>query len=61
MRVYWDQSLSESFYVSNGVRQGSVLSPLLFSIYLVDLLGKLNDNGVGCHLVFFCWCNVLCG
>ena len=44
--VHWGQFLSDSFSVSNGVRQGSVLSPVMFS---VELLEKLSNSGVGCH------------
>ena len=50
MRVCWNNSLSIPFGVSNGVRQGSVLSPILFSMYLDDLLEKLHVSGVGCYL-----------
>ena len=32
MRVRWDKSLSDSFSVSNGVRQGGVLSPILLTL-----------------------------
>ena len=32
----------------NGVRQGAVLSPLLFGIYIDGLLVKLRDLGIGC-------------
>ena len=35
--------------MSNGVRPGGVLSPILFSVYLDDLLKKLSDSGVGCY------------
>ena len=49
MRVRWEQSLSSSFGVSNGVRQGSVLSPVLFSVYLDELLDMLSDSNVGCY------------
>ena len=49
MCVRWDKSLSDSFSVSNGVRQGDVLSPILFSVYLDGLPQKLADSGVGCH------------
>ena len=41
---------SEPFKIGNGTRQGSVLSPLLFSIYLDDLLKKLRVLGLGCHI-----------
>ena len=41
---------SETFGITNGTRQGSVLSPTLFSVYLDELLGKLRQLGVGCHV-----------
>ena len=49
MCVRWGRSLSRSFCVSNGVRQGSVLSPVLFSVYLDSLLDRLADSSVGCY------------
>ena len=41
--------MSDSFSVSNGVRQGSVLSPILFAVYLDGLLSELEGSGVGCY------------
>ena len=47
--VSWDGSISDPFPVSNGVRQGGVLSPVLFTIYADILLNLLKDSGVGCY------------
>ena len=33
----------------NGVRQGGVLSPFSFAVYLDRLLVELSKSGVGCH------------
>ena len=49
MQVRWDMCFSEPFFVANGVRQGSILSPSLFAVYLDDLLSELSDSGVGCY------------
>ena len=35
--------------MSNGVRQGSVISPHLFAVYLDGLLLELCNSGVGCY------------
>ena len=35
MRVKWNQTFSDPFSVSNGVRQGGVLSPILFTIIYI--------------------------
>ena len=40
--VKWNDVWSTSFSVNFGVRQGSVLSPFLFNIYLDDI-AKLNN------------------
>ena len=33
----------------NGVRQGGILSPILFTVYIDELLQRLSKLGVGCH------------
>ena len=48
MRINWNSALSETFNTSNGVKHGGVLSPLLFTICLDQLI--LSLKGVGCHL-----------
>ena len=35
-----------------GVRQGGVLSPLLFNIYVDSFLQRLQSSGVGCRIGF---------
>ena len=48
--VKWNSCLSESFGVTNGVRQGGVLSPVLFTVYLEELLQRLTSLDIGCHV-----------
>ena len=49
-RVRWDGVYSEWFSISAGVRQGGVLSPDFYSIYVDELIDILKKNGIGCHM-----------
>ena len=49
LHVRWKGTLSSSFTVVNGVRQGGILSPILFTVYIDKLLQWLSKLGVGCH------------
>jgi len=50
--VKWNNSWSCVFKVSSGVRQGSVLSPYLFAVY-VDDIGKLFNARLGTFVVLY--------
>ena len=50
MRVRWGAGVSGSFTVSNGVRQGGILSPYLFNVFMDDLSDSLNKYPAGCFL-----------
>ena len=46
----WCNIQSDSFASTNGVRQGAILSPLLFNIYMDELLLTLKNSDIGCHI-----------
>jgi hypothetical protein len=53
--VKWENVVSDSFKVSNGVRQGSVLSPTLFNVFIEELSAKLISKRVGCFINNVCY------
>ena len=48
-RVRWDDVFSDWFTITAGVRQGGVLSPDFYSLYVDDLIIILQRAGVGCY------------
>ena len=48
--VKWGKFISEYCTVSNGVKQGGVLSPLLFLVYIDELFQRLKSSGYGCYV-----------
>ena len=50
-RVKWDQNYSQWFHVSAGVRQGGILSPCFYCLYVDDLIEILERLDVGCYIL----------
>ena len=48
--VRWNNTDSSTFTTSNGVRQGSSLSPSMFSTYIDDMFKELENSGLGCYI-----------
>ena len=46
--VKWQNKYSKTIKVNNGVRQGGIISPRLFNLYMDKLSMKLNSVNVGC-------------
>ena len=42
--VRWGEEVSKSFRITNGVKQGAVLSAILFCVYIDELITKLRRN-----------------
>jgi len=53
VRVSWCGILSDYVLAVNGVKQGGVLSPVLFCLYVDGLLVKVSKADIGC----FCGSN----
>ena len=47
MIVQWGLCLSNAFFVTNRVRQGGILSPMLLNIYIDGLSEILNKSTIG--------------
>ena len=50
MCAQWERYKSRIFYVRNGVKQGAVISPILFAVYYDELIAKLASSGYGCRI-----------
>ena len=63
-QVKWNNIISSQSHVSNGVKQGGCLSPILFSVYLNELIETLRKNNIGCgygseYMGVFCYADDL--
>ena len=50
VRISWCGMMSNYFCAINGVKQGGVLSPVLFCLYIDELLLRLTRASIGCHI-----------
>jgi hypothetical protein len=50
IRVLWNGTYSHSFLVSNGIKQGAILSPILFCVYIDVLLLALKKDETRCFI-----------
>ena len=46
----WCNVFSFRFHITAGVRQGAILSPFLFNVYIDSLIESLAESGHGLHL-----------
>ena len=48
--IKWGRAYSKELSISNGVKQGEVISALFFCVYLDDLFFILKQSGYGCYI-----------
>jgi len=57
--VKWFAVLSSFFKLECGVRQGGVLSPQFFAIYIDDIVNTIIQQRIGCYMRHRCVCIML--
>ena len=48
--VRWNNEYSRYFTIKNGVKQGAILSAVLYCVYTNELFAKLRRLKIGCHV-----------
>ncbi|MBL0711160.1 MAG: hypothetical protein JJV99_09150, partial [Colwellia sp.] len=54
LQVKWGGKITSQFCVLNGMKEGGVLSPILFTVYIDGMLERLKESGIGCYLSNSC-------
>ncbi len=49
-RAMWDNEYGDFFKCTNGVCQGGVVSPLMFIVYMDELIKELQSAVIGCYV-----------
>jgi len=52
--VKWGKHVSKFVKLIAGVRQGGVLSPVLFAVFINDLVDEVNKANIGCYISNVC-------
>ena len=50
MYVKWSELISKPFTPVNGVKQGGILSPILFAVYIDALFLDFTKQSIGCRM-----------
>ena len=50
MQVRWNSSIPKPFHISNEVKQGGVISPVFFGLYIDNLIKILKNRNIGCKV-----------
>jgi hypothetical protein len=50
-RCRWMEAFSAYFDIPSGIKQGGIISPHFFNIYIDDLIKILRKHDIGCHVM----------
>ena len=53
--VKWGSYFSDCVKLSCGIRQGGVLSPYLFAVFIDSIVDKIKVSGLGCYIRHICF------
>ena len=53
--VKWGSYFSDFVKLSCGIRQGGVLSPYLFAVFIDSIVDKIKVSGLGCYIRHICF------
>ena len=54
-KTHWSGAWSNYVSLTSGVRQGGILSPVLFTLYVDVVLSKLEASALGCFVNYQCY------